>query len=142
MEETKKIKVRLNGKQWLAIIVCGMAYNALGILQYLARDYYVIYKEANGLSDSQMGLILSAVGVAAVVAYFYNGFVTDLMRPKIMMMFSCSVCVILSVILLMSPGFIPFVICFCAFALLPMWSPMAKLLAGLGTNEESNQIFA
>ncbi len=142
MEETKKTKVRLNGKQWLAVIVCGMAYNALGILQYLARDYYVIYKEANGLTDSQMGLILSAVGVAAVVAYFYNGFVTDLMRPKIMMMFSCSVCVILSVILLMSPGFIPSVICFCAFALLPMWSPMAKLLAGLGTNEESNQIFA
>lgn len=142
MEGKTKQRVKLNGKQWLAIIVCGMAYNALGILQYLARDYYVIYKEANGLTDGQMGIIMSAVGVAAVIAYFYNGFVTDLVRPKIMMMFSCSVCVILSAILLTSPGFIPSVVCFCTFALLPMWSPMSKLLAGLGTNEESNQIFA
>ena len=142
MSEQKAPKVKLNSRQWLAVIVCGMAYNALGILQYLARDYYVIYKEANGLTDGQMGTIMTAVGIAAVIAYFYNGFVTDLVRPKVMMMFSCSVCVVLAIILLTSPGFIPSVVCFCAFALLPMWSPMAKLLASVSTEEESNQVFA
>lgn len=142
MSEQKAPKVKLNSRQWLAVIVCGMAYNALGILQYLARDYYVIYKEANGLTDGQMGTIMTAVGIAAVIAYFYNGFVTDLVRPKVMMMFTCSVCVVLAIILLTSPGFIPSVVCFCAFALLPMWSPMAKLLASVSTEEESNQVFA
>lgn len=105
MSEQKAPKVKLNGRQWLAVIVCGMAYNALGILQYLARDFYVIYKESNGLTDSQMGTIMTAVGIAAVIAYFYNGFVTDLVRPKIMMMFSCSVCVVLALFLLTNPGF-------------------------------------
>lgn len=142
MSEQKAPKVKLNGRQWLAVIVCGMAYNALGILQYLARDFYVIYKESNGLTDSQMGTIMTAVGIAAVIAYFYNGFVTDLVRPKIMMMFSCSVCVVLALFLLTNPGFMPSVVCFCAFALLPMWSPMAKLLASVSTEEESNQVFA
>lgn len=61
MSEQKAPKVKLNGRQWLAVIVCGMAYNALGILQYLARDFYVIYKESNGLTDSQMGTIMTAV---------------------------------------------------------------------------------
>ena len=135
-------KVKLNGRQWLAVIVCGMAYVALGNLQYLARDYYVIYKETNGLTDGQMGMIMTAVGIAAVIAYFYNGFVTDLVRPKIMMMFSCSVCVILGAILLINPGYVISVAAFCGFALLPMWSPMAKLLAGLGTQQQSNKIFA
>lgn len=142
MSEQKAPKVKLNGRQWLAVIVCGMAYNALGILQYLARDFYVIYKESNGLTDSQMGTIMTAVGIAAVIAYFYNGFVTDLVRPKIMMMFSCSVCVVLALFLLTNPGFMPSVVCFCTFALLPMWSPMAKLLASVSTEEESNQVFA
>lgn len=137
-----KEKVKLEKKQWLACIVCGMAYVALGNLQYLARDYYVIYKEANGLTDGQMGMIMTAVGIAAVIAYFYNGFVTDLVRPRVMMMFSCSVCVILGIILLVNPGYVLSVAAFCGFALLPMWSPMAKLLAGIGTQEQSNQIFA
>lgn len=140
MSEGKKIK--LNGKQWLAIAVCGMAYTALGNLQYLVQYFYVIYKEANGLTDGQMGTILSAIGVAAVIAYFYNGFVTDLIRPKSMMMFSCSVCVVLGLYLLTNPGYIPSMIAFCGFALLPMWSPMAKLLAGLGNEEQSSKIFA
>ena len=104
MSEQKAPKVKLNGRQWLAVIVCGMAYNALGILQYLARDFYVIYKESNGLTDSQMGTIMTAVGIAAVIAYFYNGFVTDLVRPKIMMMFSCSVCVVLALLLRLRPA--------------------------------------
>lgn len=138
----KEGKIKLNGKQWLAVVVCGMAYVALGNLQYLARDYYVIYKEANGLSDGQMGMIMTAVGIAAVIAYFYNGFVTDLVRPKVMMMFSCGMCIILGAILLINPGYMISVIAFCGFALLPMWSPMAKLLAGLGTQVQSNKIFA
>lgn len=31
MSEQKAPKVKLNSRQWLAVIVCGMAYNALGI---------------------------------------------------------------------------------------------------------------
>lgn len=52
--------------------MCGMAYNALGILQYLARDYYVIYKEANVLilfRDPDQWLIWLAIGLG------YTGYI-------------------------------------------------------------------
>lgn len=133
---------KLNKKQWLALIVFGMAYTALGNLQYLAQQFYVIYKDANGLSDGQMGTILSAVGVAAVVAYFYNGFIADLVRPKVMMMFSTAVAAIMGTVLLFNPGYIASILIFCSFALLPLWTPMSKLLAGLSTEEQSNTVFA
>ena len=44
-EGNKSAKTKMAGKQWLAVFACSMAYVALANLQYLARDYYVIYQE-------------------------------------------------------------------------------------------------
>lgn len=135
-------KVRMNGRQWLAVFACSMAYVALANLQYLARDYYVIYQEANGLTSAQMGMIMSAVGLCAVIASFFNGFITDMLRPRTLLTFSCGACVLLGGVILMNPGYVISVIAFSVLAMLPFWMPMAKLLAGISTGEQSNKIFA
>lgn len=140
--EKKKNKIKMTPGQWLAVFSCSMAYVALGNLQYLARDYYVIYQEANGLTSSQMGIIMSAVGLCAVIASFYNGFLTDLIRPKVLLTFSCGMCVLLGGVILFNPGYVISVAAFSILSMLPFWMPMAKLLAGISTGEQSNQVFA
>lgn len=143
MNEGNNSKVKLNAMQFLAIFACSMAYVALANLQYLARDYYVIYQEANNLTSAQMGMIMSAVGVCAVIASFYNGFLTDMFRPKTLLMLSCSICVVFGGVILLNPGYTISMIAFCVFAILPFWMPMSKLLAGISQNEaQSSKIFA
>ncbi len=142
MSEGKK-KAKMSGKQWLAVFACSMAYVALANLQYLARDYYVIYQEANNLTSAQMGMIMTAVGLCAVIASFYNGFITDLVRPKTLLMLSCGICVVFGGVILTNPGYAISMVAFCVFAMLPFWTPMAKLLAGISeNNEQSSQIYA
>ena len=133
----------MNYKQLLAVFACSMAYVALANLQYLARDYYVIYQEANNLTGAQMGMIMSAVGTCAVISSFYNGFLTDMFRPKTLLMLSCSICVVFGGVILMNPGYTISMVAFCVFAILPFWMPMSKLLASLSeTNEQSSKVFA
>lgn len=142
-EGNKSTKTKMGSKQWLAVFACSMAYVALANLQYLARDYYVIYQEANGLTSVQMGMIMTAVGLCAVIASFYNGFITDLVRPKTLLVISCSICVVFGGVILTNPGYIISMVAFCVFAMLPFWTPMAKLLAGITeTKEQSSKIFA
>lgn len=142
-EETKRTKINLSGKQLMAVFACSMAYVALANLQYLARDYYVIYQEANGLTSAQMGMIMSAVGTCAVIASFYNGFLTDMFRPKTLLMLSCSICIVFGGVILTNPGYIISMVAFCVFAILPFWMPMSKMLAGISENDEqSSKIFA
>lgn len=100
-----------------------------------------MYKEANGLTDMQMSTILTAIGIAAVIAYAYNGFLTDLIKPRLLMTFTLSLAILGGVVLLFNPGYIASIIIFCGYALLPMWGPMSKLLVGISTEEQADKIF-
>lgn len=137
----KQNAVKLTGLHWLSVVILGMCYTTFGNMQYLVQYYYVMYKEANGLTDMQMSTILTAIGIAAVIAYAYNGFLTDLIKPRLLMTFTLSLAILGGVVLLFNPGYIASIIIFCGYALLPMWGPMSKLLVGISTEEQADKIF-
>ena len=132
---------KLTGLHWLSVVILGMCYTTFGNMQYLVQYYYVMYQEANGLTDMQMSTILTAIGIAAVIAYAYNGFLTDLIKPRLLMTFTLSLAILGGVILLFNPGYVASIIIFCGYALLPMWGPMSKLLVGISTEEQADKIF-
>ena len=136
----KQNAVKLTGLHWLSVVILGMCYTTFGNMQYLVQYYYVMYKEANGLTDMQMSTILTAIGIAAVIAYAYNG-LTDLIKPRLLMTFTLSLAILGGVVLLFNPGYIASIIIFCMDALLPMWGPMSKLLVGISTEEQADKIF-
>ena len=113
---------KLTGLHWLSVVILGMCYTTFGNMQYLVQYYYVMYQEANGLTDMQMSTILTAIGIAAVIAYAYNGFLTDLIKPRLLMTFTLSLAILGGVILLFNPGYVASIIIFCGYALLPMWA--------------------
>lgn len=137
MQEKKK----LTGLHWFTAIAMGMVYTSFGNMQYLVQYYYVMYQEANGLSDVQMGAILSAVGVCAVIAYAYNGFLTDLVKPRTLMSVTLTLAIIAGLILLFNPGYIASMAIFCMFALLPLWGPMSKLIVGISEGDQADKMF-
>lgn len=137
MKQTSK----LTGIHWFTALIMGMVYTSFGNLQYLVRDYYVMYQEANALADSQMGAILTAVGICAAIAYAYNGILTDLVKPKILMSITIGLAVVAGVILFMNPGYLFSMLIFCMFALLPLWGPMSKLVVGISDDEQVSKMF-
>ena len=137
MKQTSK----LTGIHWFTALIMGMVYTSFGNLQYLVRDYYVMYQEANALADSQMGAILTAVGICATIAYAYNGILTDLVKPKILMSITIGLAVVAGVILFMNPGYLFSMLIFCMFALLPLWGPMSKLVVGISDDEQVSKMF-
>lgn len=137
----KQESTKLTSLHWLAAIIMGMCYTIFSNMQYLVQNYYVLYQEATGLTDAQMGTILTVIGIAAVVAYAYNGFITDIIPPKILMMITMSLATVGGVILLFNPGYVAFIVIFCGFALLPAWGPMSKLLVGISNDAQADKIF-
>lgn len=137
MKQTSK----LTGIHWFTALIMGMVYTSFGNLQYLVRDYYVMYQEANGLADSQMGAILTAVGVCATIAYAYNGILSDMVKPKILMTVTLGLAAVAGIVLLTNPGYIASMLIFCLFALLPLWGPMSKLVVGISDDYQVGQMF-
>lgn len=134
-------KTALSKKQWLAALIYGCVYTSFGNLQYLVQYYYVIYQEANGLTDGQMGKILTYIGIAATLAYFINGFITDMVKPRTLLILTLSLAVAGGVLLMFNLGYIASIVVFCMFALLPLWSPMSKLFVSIANTEESDRMF-
>lgn len=137
---SEKKNVKMTGRVWFLIFFCGMGCTAFDI-QYLVRNYYVLYKEAFGTTDSQMGMILSAVGVAAVIAYFVNGFLTDLAKPRTILTIAFSIGTAACVALLLFPNYIVSMIVFVVFALTPLWAPVVKLVADTTPPELSGKVY-
>ena len=134
-------KLKLSPKLLLTALIYGCIYTSFGNLQYLVQYYYVIYQEANGLTDGQMGTILSCIGVAATCAYAINGVITDLIKPRSLLLITLSLATAGGIALLFNLGYVASIIVFCMFALLPLWGPMSKLFVSIATKEESDKMF-
>ena len=133
--------VKLTAKQWIAAIIYGCVYTSFGTIQYLVRDYYVIYQDANGLTDGQMGSILTYIGIAATVAYVLNGILTDMIKPRNLLIITLSLATIGGIALLFNAGYVASIIVFVMFALLPLWGPMSKLFVSIASIEQSDKMF-
>lgn len=140
MGEEKKPRIKMGRQAWMTVFFCGMGMTAFDI-QYLVRNYYVLYKEATGNTDGQIGTILSAMGVAAVIAYFYNGFLSDLVKPRTLLSIAYCIAIVSCIVLMLNPGYIVATVCFVVFALTPLWAPVTKLIASTTPEELSGKVF-
>lgn len=138
MSETKKSK--MTAFVWFAVLIGGLGSTATGA-QSIIKNFYVIYKEANMLSDGQMGTILSIMSIAQVLSFFYGGIISDIIKPKKILTFACVSYCVSSVILATNPGYVPSIIIFCLFAMTPFWAPMVKLLATSTPSELSGKVY-
>lgn len=138
MSETKKAK--MTTFTWFAVFICGLGSTATGA-QSIIKNFYVIYKEANMLTDGQMGTILSIMSIAQVLSYFYGGIISDIIKPKTILTFACASYCVSSIILASNPGYVASIVIFCLFALTPFWAPMVKLLATTTPPELSGKVY-
>jgi MFS-type transporter involved in bile tolerance (Atg22 family) len=77
--------------------------NIVYLIPYLATDFYNQFLEAYGLSDSELGMLITMYGATAVPGYFVGGWLADRFNPKTMVALSC----ILTAAVAMGVAFVP-----------------------------------
>lgn len=141
MEKTDK----LTSKQLLAVFISGLAFTATCGVSYFINYYYAVYQEATGFTDGQIGTILSAIGVIAVISYIFGGPLSDKFRSKVLLIFCCLSTAVCSLVMITFPPYeimlvVQVVLGVCA--LLPHWSPLCKFITTIGKNQDqTNKIW-
>jgi predicted MFS family arabinose efflux permease len=64
-------------RHWLIMLVLGFSGGIIFLLPYLKEIYYRPLADALGLSNTQVGLMMSAFGVTALISYFPGGWLAD-----------------------------------------------------------------
>ena len=64
------------------MLVLGISGGIIFLLPYLKEIYYRPLADALGLSNTQVGLMMSAFGVTALISYFPGGWLADRYSPR------------------------------------------------------------
>ncbi|MEM7282801.1 MAG: MFS transporter, partial [Pseudomonadota bacterium] len=69
-------------RRWLLMTVLSFAAGAVFLLPFLQEVYYIPLATAMDLSNTQVGSLMSAFGLTAMLSYFPGGWLADRMSPR------------------------------------------------------------
>lgn len=75
-------------RRWLVMTCLCLSGGIIYLLPYLREVYYLPLMEALGLTNTQLGVLMSVFGVAAMVSYFPGGWLADRISPRVLISIS------------------------------------------------------
>jgi MFS family permease len=115
------------------------------LIPYLAYDFYNQFIIAYGVSDGQLGWLLSAFGVAAIPGYFFGGWIADIFDAKKLIVLSCYGTAAVAIAVCFCKSFPMLVFLFFLFGVTSImlnWSAYLKIVKMLGDDDEQGKLFA
>ena len=88
------------------MLVLGISGGIIFLLPYLKEIYYRPLADALGLSNTQVGLMMSAFGVTALISYFPGGWLADRYSPRALIATSMITTGLLGFYFATFPGFV------------------------------------
>jgi len=76
-------------RRWLVMTTLCLSGGIIFLLPYLFEVYYIPLQEALGLSRTQLGSLMSAFGITALITYFPGGWLADRISPRKLISTSC-----------------------------------------------------
>lgn len=134
-------KIRVN--RWLIVMFLGLTWGFSYEPPYIRYTYHEQLTSIVGYTDTQLGLMLSVYGTAALIFYVIGGVSAD--------KFSCRSLIVVSLLgtavgCVIMAAYPPFWVALAVEALWVvttialLWSPVAKVAALLGTQQEQGKI--
>lgn len=135
--DSKKIKI------YFAILLNSqLIYSFVSIRSVL----YNPFKDALGVSNTELGFLLSIVGLVQIIGYFFLGWVQDLMRVRRVLSIDIFCYGVIALIVSLVPN-LPFwilIICFFGFGLFGdaiYWPTIQKSIRGLAREDKQASAF-
>lgn len=135
----------LRKKRWFIMIVMMLGQVAAYAVPYLVRSYYTLFQESAGLTNVQVGILMTVYGTGGILLYFPGGWIADKINPRILLLISFVGSGLLSFIMLLKPTFSVLIILYIAFSfttILTLWAAQIKVIRSLGTEKEQGKMFA
>ena len=76
-------------RRWLVMTTLCLSGGIIFLLPYLFEVYYLPLQEALDLSRTQLGSLMSAFGITALITYFPGGWLADRISPRKLMSTAC-----------------------------------------------------
>jgi predicted MFS family arabinose efflux permease len=126
------------------MLVLGISGGIIFLLPYLKEIYYRPLADALGLSNTQVGLMMSAFGVTALISYFPGGWLADRYSPRALIATSMITTGLLGFYFATFPGFVEAVIVHAIWGVtitLLFWASMIRVTRGWAPPEEQGRAF-
>lgn len=135
----------MNMRRKLGLVVIVTFSSIVLLIPYLAYDFYNQFLNTYGVTDTQMGWLLTAYASSAVPSYFLGGWIADIFNPKKLVITSCVLTGLLAFAVALSSSFTILVLLFFAFGITAItlnWSAYLKVIKMLGNDDEQGRLFA
>lgn len=114
------------------------------LIPYLATDFYNQFLEAYGLTDGQLGLVITFFGLTATPGYFISGWFADRFNAKKLVILSCILTAMVAVAISMTHSYsllmgLYLVMGFTSAGL--QWSAQLKIIRSLGNDEIQGKLY-
>lgn len=136
--------MKSNTKKWLTLIILAMAGSAIYRLPYLRETYYVPLQQATGATNAQLGMLMSAYGLANFILYFPGGWAADRFSPKKLIAFSCISTGLVGFYFATLPSFPMLVLIHAVWAVTTVftfWPVAIRIIRLLGDSKEQGKLF-
>jgi len=77
-----------NFRRWLVMICLCLSGGIIYLLPYLREVYYLPLLEALDVTNTQLGVLMSAFGATAMLSYFPGGWIADRVSPRVLISLS------------------------------------------------------
>lgn len=131
-------------RKWAMIGLLTFFGCSIAKVPYMREVYYDQVIEALNISNTQLGILSSAVGIASMVGYFFGGFLADKFSSKKMIMLSGFCGGLLTLWYMTFPSFSILLFIHAAIALdgtLIFWAAYIRILRLLGGSEGQGKYY-
>lgn len=131
-------------RKTLYLILLALSGGIIYQLPFMRLMFYRPLIKAMNLSDGQYGIISSAYGLSAVIAYFFGGYIADRYSPKNLLSISLISTGMIGFYLSTFPNYKINLILHILLGIttvLTYWAPMIKLVGLLGDSDEQGRLY-
>ncbi len=135
----------MNIRKKLVLVIIVTFSSIVLLIPYLAYDFYNQFLNTYGVTDTQMGWLLTAYAASAVPSYFIGGWIADIFNPKKLVIASCVLTGLISFAVAVCSSFFMLALLFFCFGITAItlnWSAYLKIIKMLGNDDEQGRLFA
>ena len=135
----------MNIRKKLALVVIVTFSSIVLLIPYLAYDFYNQFLNTYGVTDTQMGWLLTAYAASAVPSYFLGGWIADIFNPKKLVIASCVLTGLVAFAVASCSSFFMLSLLFFLFGITAItlnWSAYLKIIKMIGNDDEQGRLFA
>ena len=113
-------------------------------IPYACYDFYNHFLESYGITDGQLGKLMTFFGITATTGYFIGGYLADRFNPKKLVVLSAILTALVGFVAAVSSSFALLKIIYFIFGVTTTcmhWSAFLKLIKNIGTEDEQGRLF-